>query len=247
MARHLLLLILFSFSTAAFAAEQVVIGVLSHRGDESTLIHWAPTADYLSSKLPTYHFTIRPLAFGEVEGSVARGEVDFILVNPAIYVNLEVRYRVSRLATLRNRWQGDVANTFGGVIFARAERYDLNSLDDLRGGTLGAVNASSLGGYMVALREFKAAGIEPHRDLKKIIFYGTHDKVVMAVREGKVDAGTVRTDILEHMEAEGLINLNEFRIINRHSDAEFPRLHSSRLYPEWPFSKVQHTSNSLAR
>ena len=247
MVRRLLLLLILLFPAAASAAEPVLIGVLSHRGDESTLSHWAPTADYLSSKLPNYRFTIRPLSFSEVEGSVARGEVDFVLVNPAIYVNLEVRYRVSRLSTLRNRWQGDVANTFGGVIFARAERYDLNALDDLRGGTFSAVDASSLGGYMVALREFKSAGIELHRDLKKIIFSGTHDKVVMAVREGRVDAGTVRTDILEHMAAEGRINLNEFRIINRHSEAAFPRLHSTRLYPEWPFSKVQHTSNSLAR
>ncbi len=247
MVRRLFPLLLCLFAVSVSAAEQVTIGVLSHRGDDTTLSHWSPTAAYLSEKLPTYRFVIRPLAFGEVEGAVARGEIDFVLVNPAIYVNLEVRYRVSRLATLRNRWQGDVANTFGGVIFARAERYDLNTLNDLRGGTLSAVNASSLGGYMVALREFKAAGIEPHRDLHKIVFSGTHDKVVMAVREGKVDAGVVRTDILEHMEAEGLINLNEFRIINRHSDAEFPRLHSTRLYPEWPFSKVQHTSNSLAR
>ncbi len=247
MARHLILVLLLSVTSVTSAAEQVVIGVLSHRGDEATLSHWGPTADYLSEKIPTYQFVIRPLAFTEVEGSVARGEVDFVLVNPAIYVNLEVRYRVSRLATLRNRWEGDDANTFGGVIFARAERYDLNTLNDLRGGTLSAVNASSLGGYMVALREFKAAGIEPHRDLRKIVFSGTHDKVVMAVREGRVDAGTVRTDILEHMAAEGLINLNEFRIINRHSDAAFPRLLSTRLYPEWPFSKVRHTSNSLAR
>lgn len=247
MVRRLFFSLLLVLTAPLFAAEQVVIGVLSHRGDESTLSHWAPTADYLSTRLPAYHFIIRPLAFAEVEGVVARGEVDFVLVNPAIYVNLEVRHRVSRLATLRNRWQGDVSNTFGGVIFARAERYDLNTLSDLRSGTLSAVNASSLGGYMVALREFKASGIELHRDLRKIVFSGTHDKVVMAVREGKVDAGVVRTDILEHMAAEGLINLNEFRIINRHSDTEFPRLHSTRLYPEWPFSKVQHTSNSLAR
>jgi len=238
---------LLCLTAASHAAETVVIGVLSHRGDESTLSHWAPTADYLSEKLPDYQFTIRPLAFEEVEKAVSQGEVDFVLVNPGLYVNMEVRYRVSRLATLRNRWRGDVSNTFGGVIFARAERYDLNSLADLRGGTLSAVNASSLGGYMVAMREFKAAGIELHRDLKKIVFAGTHDKVVMAVREGLVDAGTVRTDILEHMANEGLINLNEFRIINKHSDAEFPRLHSTRLYPEWPFSKVKHTSNSLAR
>ena len=75
----------------------------------------------------------------------------------------------------------------------------------------------------------------------------------MAVREGLVDVGTVRTDILERMQEEGQIKLSEFRIINQHSHeggiaghADFPMIHSTALYPEWPFSKVQHTSNLLA-
>jgi two-component system sensor histidine kinase TtrS len=75
----------------------------------------------------------------------------------------------------------------------------------------------------------------------------------MAVREGLVDVGTVRTDILERMQDEGHIKLSEFRIINQHDHggmsgdhAGFPLVHSTSLYPEWPFSKVQHTSNLLA-
>jgi len=245
--RRLLLVALCLFSGVVFAAKPISIGVLSHRGDEATLHHWSGTADYLSKALPDYTFSIRPLDFEEVESAVGNGEVDFILVNPAIYVNLEVQYRVSRIATLKNRWGDNAYNIFGGVIFARAERYDLNTLSDLKGGTLLAVNESSLGGYMMALREFKAAGIEPYRELRDISFAGTHDKVVMAVREGRVDAGTVRTDILERMAAEGRINLNEFRIINQQEGDGFPLLHSTRLYPEWPFSKVRHTPNKLAR
>ncbi|MCW9088994.1 MAG: PhnD/SsuA/transferrin family substrate-binding protein [Gammaproteobacteria bacterium] len=241
------LVLLLLFSTLASARQPISIGVLSHRGDEATLYHWSGTADYLSEVLPDYQFSIMPLAFEQVDVAVEQGMVDFILVNPAIYVNLEVRHRVSRIATMRNR-VGDVAyNIFGGVLFARAERYDLNSLEDLKGGTLLAVDESSLGGYMMVLREFKAAGIEPYRELQEISFAGTHDPVVMAVREGRVDAGIVRSDILERMAAEGQIHLNEFRIINQQSGDGFPLLHSTRLYPEWPFSKVRHTPNRLAR
>jgi two-component system sensor histidine kinase TtrS len=229
------------------AAESIRIGVLSHRGDEATLNHWSKTADYLSKTLPQYRFSIDPLDFEEVDDAVGTGMVDFILVNPAIYVNLEVRHRVSRIATLKNRWGSEAYNVFGGVIFARAERYDLNELEDLKGGTLMAVDETSLGGYMMALREFKAVGMNPYRDMKEIAFAGTHDKVVMAVREGRVDAGTVRTDILERMAEEGRIRLSEFRIINQQQDADFPLVHSTRLYPEWPFSKVRHTPNQLAR
>ncbi|MGM0593340.1 MAG: PhnD/SsuA/transferrin family substrate-binding protein [Pseudomonadota bacterium] len=234
-------------SLPVWAAEPISIGVLSHRGDESTLAHWSGTADYLSEVLPDYHFTIEPLKFEAIDGAVGQGEVDFILVNPAIYVNLEVTHRVSRIATMKNRLGSEAFNTFGGVIFARAERFDLNNLDDLQGGTLMAVNESSLGGYMMALREFKAAGIEPYRELRDISFAGTHDRVVMAVRQGRVDAGTVRTDILERMADEGRINLNEFRIINQKIGKDFPLFRSTRLYPEWPFSKVRHTPNRLAR
>lgn len=229
------------------AVENVRIGVLSHRGDEATLQHWSKTADYLTNALPGYRFVIDPLDFEEVEDAVATGMVDFILVNPAIYVNLEVRHRVSRIATLKNRWGDNAYNVFGGVIFARAERYDLNTLEDLKGATFAAVDETSLGGFQMALREFKAVGINPYRDMKNVTFAGTHDKVVMAVREGRVDAGTVRTDILERMADEGRIKLSEFRIINQQKPADFPLLLSTRLYPEWPFSKVRHTPNQLAR
>ncbi len=228
------------------AAQPVSIGVLSHRGDEATISHWSKTADYLSRALPEYRFYIDPLNFDEVDEAVGNGLVDFILVNPAIYVNLEARHRVSRIATMKNRWGSEVFNIFAGVIFARAERYDLNTMADIKGSSFAAVDETSLGGYQMALRELKAAGINPYRDFVELTFLGTHDRVVLAVREGWVDAGTVRSDILERMAAEGRIRLNEFRIIEQKHYADFPLLHSTRLYPEWPFSKVRYTSNELA-
>ena len=230
----------------AHARQPVSIGVLSHRGDVATLQHWRETANYLTQSLPGYYFYIQPLDFSRIDHAVGNGDVDFILVNPAIYVNLEVRHRVSRIATMRNRVNEQGYNVFGGVIFARAERYDLNNLVDLRGAHLMAVNETSLGGYMMAVREFKQAGFNPHQYLGGISFVGTHDQVVMAVREGRVDAGTVRTDILERMQAEDKIAMSEFRIIHAQRTPGFSLAHSTRLYPEWPFSKVQHTSNQLA-
>jgi two-component system sensor histidine kinase TtrS len=49
------------------------------------------------------------------------------------------------------------------------------------------------------------------------------------------------------MAAAGTIDLNDFRIINPQEVTEFPFALSTRLYPEWPFSKVAHTSDSLAQ
>jgi len=225
----------------------VKIGVLSHRGDKITVETWSPTAKYLSSAISDYRFEIVPLDFDDVNPAVERGEVDFVLVNPGIYVNLEVRYRVSRIATLNNRLGNIPYNIFGGVIFTRDDRKDLTELSDLNGKTLMAVDAISLGGFQMAWREMNVEGIDPYQDLAGLSFGGIHDQVVLAVRDGRVDAGTVRTNILERMALEGSIDLEEFRIINDKSDPAFPLSHSTRLYPEWPFSKVKHTSNKLAQ
>ncbi len=235
--------------SVAIAAEHdpVRIGVLSHRGDQATLQMWSATADYLSENIPGVEFKVEPLDFDEVDPAVESGDVDFILVNPGIYVNLEVRYRVTRIATLSNRRGGTPYNIFGGVIFTRADRQDINNLLDLRGKSFLAVDKTSLGGYQMAWRELEKEGIDPASDFKHLGFGGTHDRVVMAVREGAVDAATVRTDILERMTSAGVIRQGEFKILNAKQYDEFPFAISTSLYPEWPFSKVAHTDTDLAQ
>ena len=229
------------------AADDVTIGVLSHRGDKVTLDMWGPTADYLTQIIPGQSFSIRPLNFDEVNPAVDAGEVDFVLVNPGIYVNLEVKYRVSRIATLYNRRNDIPYKIFGGVIFTRKDHPEIESLEDLWGHSLMAVYPTSLGGFQMAIREMMAEGIDPYNDLKSLEFGGIHDLVVLSVLHGQVDAGTVRTDILERMAADGTIELDDFHIINAKQEPEFPFALSTRLYPEWPFSKVAHTSDNLAQ
>jgi len=225
----------------------VRVGVLSHRGDEITKRTWGPTADYLSRALPGRCFRIVPLNFAEVEPAVAARRVDFLLVNPGIYVALEVRHRIARIATMRNGTGALERNVFGGVIFTRADRDDIRTLDDLRGKTLMAVDPTSLGGWEMAWGELLKHDIRPQHDLSGLYFGGIHDAVVLAVRDGDVAAGAVRTDILERMAASGAIDLASFRVLNPKTDPEFPLLRSTDLYPEWPFSRLQGTSQDLAQ
>lgn len=234
---------------SSVSADQSIIkiGVLSHRGYEATLSSWSPTADYLSEAIGQYKFEIVPLGFDEVDPAVKFAQVDFILVNPGIYVNLEVRYRISRISTLNNRVGAVSHNVFGGVIFVSQKRTELRTFDDLIGKSFMAVDETSLGGFQMAWRELKANGINPYEHFSSLTYGGIHDNVVRAVLHGEVDVGTVRTDILERMTATGQITMEDFRIINAKRNPEFLFSRSTRLYPEWPFSKVGHTPNDLAQ
>ncbi|WP_260292363.1 PhnD/SsuA/transferrin family substrate-binding protein [Sedimenticola hydrogenitrophicus] len=247
--RALLLFLLLPLVSASLPAEDQLIrvGVLSHRGNQATYDAWSPTAIYLSRVIPDYTFEIVPLDFSDVDPAVKFGQVDFILTNPGMYVNLEVRHRISRIATLNNLAGGTAKNVFGGVIFTRRDRDDINTLDDLKGKSLMAVDVYSLGGFQMAWREMNTRGLNPYRDMHSITFGGIHDRVVRSVRDGRVDVGTVRTDILERMAKAGQIDMADFKIINRKVNPGFLLSRSTRLYPEWPFSKVLHTSNELAQ
>lgn len=228
-------------------ADSINIGVLSHRGDEATLKHWSPTADYLTRVVPEYEFRILPLDFSEIEPAVKNAEVDFLLVNPSIYVAMEVRHRISRIATLNNLMADHPYNVFGGAVFTLSDRSDINRLEDLVGKRLMAVDETSLGGFQMGWRQLHEAGVDPYKDLAELTFGGTHDAVVEAVLRGEVDAGTIRTGILADMATSGKMLLNEVKVLNQQPDTDFPFLHSTRLYPEWPFSKLRHTSNMLAQ
>ena len=233
-------------ATAVVAVQEVRIGVLARRGSEQALRMWSPTAEYLDSRLPGRHFVIVPIDFDALLPTVKAGGVDFILANSSYYVEMESRYGVSRIATLRNRDHGGAYTKFGGVIFTRADRTDIQTLADLRGKSFMAVDAQSLGGWRAAWRELKQAGIDPYTEFKPLRFGGTHDAVVYAVQDGVVDAGTVRTDTLERMAQEGKIDVKAFRVIAPQEHSGFTFLCSTRLYPEWPLARLKNTSEQLA-
>ena len=232
--------------TQVHAVQEIKVGVLSHRGDAATLKLWAPTAEYLTNTIVDHQFSILPLDFDEIEPAVANQEIDFLLVNPGIYVVMEVKHRISRIATMNNLVGENKMNLFGGVIFTAASNKRINGLNDLENRSFMAVDKTSLGGYQMAWRELASNGIDMDSDME-VSFGGIHDKVVQAVLSGDVDAGTVRTGILSSMADQGLIDLSDIKVLNAKSADGFPLSHSTELYPEWPFSKLQHTTNQLAQ
>jgi len=237
------------------------IGVLAKRGFDRCLKKWCPTAEYLSRQIPGCSFAIVPLAYGQVAPAVKDSRIDFLLANSSIYVEMEILYGACRIATLKNLRSGEPVTLFGGVIFTTADRSYINKLDDLRGKTFMAVSERSLGGWMAAWRELKSKGIDPYKDFADLSFGGTHDAVVYAVRDGRADAGIVRTDTLERMAAEGKIDISDFHFIHDHEGdhseykgglysgdifEDYSFIHSTRLYPEWPFAELKHVPDRLA-
>src|SRR5690606_31643100 len=133
-------------------------------------------------------------------------------------------------------------------IFTRSDRTDIKKLSDLKGKSFMGVSEDSLGGWLMAWRELKENGIAPHKDFKGLSFGESHDDVVYAVRDGLVDVGTVRTNELELLSAEGKIILEDYFVFPRlyDRDLQTPYLCTTREYPDWPMAKAKETPDELA-
>ena len=242
----LLLTGVFVAGNGAFAGDYK-IGVLAKRGAAKAMQKWGATADYLNEKLQGDTFTIVPLDFEQVFPAIENGEVHFFLVNSSMFVTAEVKYGASPVATMINSRQGEALKSFGGVVLTYLDRDDINSLADIKGKNFMAVKGSSFGGWQMAYKAFLDQDIDPMRDFASVQFGGKHDNVVYAVQNGEADAGTVRTDTLERMAADGDIDLSEFKIIEAKQHAGFPFVVSTPLYPEWPFAKTAGTPADVAQ
>ena len=235
-------------SNPLHAQAELTIGVLAFRGEQDAIERWSPTADYLSSSMTEYQFQVVPLSLEGMRSHVEQDKLDFVLTNTGNYVVLEDAFGISRLATLKVRHLGQDFTQFGAVIFTRRDHPELNRIADIANHTMMAVSRNAFGGFQMAWREMIEVGIDPFADLERLRFIGfPQDEIVYSVLERRIDAGTVRSGTLERMAAEGLIDIGSIKVLGARDSDTFPFLHSTRLYPEWPFAKARKTPEKLAQ
>ena len=223
------------------------IGVLAYRGAERAMSDWQPHADYLSKRLAPRRFEIMPLTLAEFKIAVAERRIDLLMTNTGHYVELETGGSVARIATMRISGPRGAVDRFGGTVIARSERSDLNGYADLRDRRLLVPDKKGFGGWQVHLPEARAAGIDLLRDTREVIEIQNQEKVVEGILAGTADAGFVRSDLIESMAAAGKLELGALRIVGARNTPNFPYTHSTQLYPHWPFARLDHVSDDLAR
>jgi len=231
--------LLMGIALSAHAKNQEMrIGVLSFRPLEQTRMQWQPTADFLNDHVPGFHFSITALYYNDLDRATNRHDFDFIITNPEHYVSVRRDHGLSAIATLMPMVEGHPVTMFGGVILTRADRSDINTLQDLRGKIISSPAEQSLGGYLMQRWTLYKQGIGI-REVSRVHFTGMpHDKALLEVKSGAADVAFVRTGILENMAREGKIRLDQFKVLNRQSAGKFPQLLSTDLYPEWPFAAM---------
>jgi len=241
-----LVLSIFSFA-GKLLAKEITIGVLALSGVEEANISWQPTIDYLNKHIEHYSFklmAIEPGDMSDMNFKVKKNEIDFAIIPPSLYIDLENLYGASAILTLVDKSK---QSQFGSTFIVRRDNRAILRIDDINNKSVAAVAKEALGGWLIGQQVFINNGIDLYEASKRVDFLGTQPKVVQSVLAGGHDFGIIRTGMLESLSEQGKINISDFRIINQHHIDNFPYLLSSDLYPEWVFAKTKNTSLGLAK
>jgi ABC-type phosphate/phosphonate transport system substrate-binding protein len=224
-------------------AEAVIkIGILAQRGPEITLQEWSGIAQYLTRELGE-EVQVVPVDFSEVLSFCWREPQAFLVSDSWLYVRAKVLRGAKALVTLKYQ---NTSPMFGGVIFCREES-PIHSLADLRGQRFMCVSFRSTGGWLFAKGVILQEGeMRPETDFAAVEEGLTDDAVVLAVRDRKAEAGTVRASILEAMHREGKIDMTTFRVLHPMNHDHFQDVCSTPLYPDSPVASLKNTPPELA-
>ncbi len=253
------LVLLFSFPAvhchaSAAPRQKFRIAVVRDSSPERLLKEWQATAQYLSNACGA-DFEIVPAMYGQLESLLDLGAVEYFISDPVLFVQMEKSHGVRCLAT---RECGDFKvkehAEFGGAVLVRRGRADMNSLLDLRGKRVAAVNEYSLGGWLAVARELAVLGMDPRAGPRSLEFLHDDAAIVRAVMDGTADAGCLDSGVLERITREGGIDLSKLKVLPPPGGTNiggFPYAVSTRLYPEWVFARAgsidRETAEYIAR
>ncbi|MGE4280316.1 MAG: PhnD/SsuA/transferrin family substrate-binding protein [Magnetospirillum sp.] len=245
--RFLAPILLSLFLAVPAMAGEVRVGVLAYRGAERAEQDWLGTVAHLNVSLPDRQFVTVPLDLPGLTRAVETHQVDFVITNPGHYVELESRFHTTRIATVESTSGPTPGAAIGSAVLARTDDPTLTSLADLRGKRLAAVAPDAFGGYRVVWRELQSLGLDPSTQINLRFLGFPMEAIVAAVENGQTDAGILRVCLYEQLIEEGRLDPLKFRILSARHVPDTPCLTSTRLYPDWPFARLDSTDPVLAK
>lgn len=221
-------------------ADAVKVGVLAIRSAVAANAQYGPIVEYLQQELDQ-SFELVPLAQEELFEQSANGEIDFFMANPLSSVQVQRLHDAEFLATLSRNGTG---SEFGGLIIVNPES-DIVELGDLRGRSVTCVAfETAAAGCNFQVLHLLEAGISTD-EFGEFTETPSQDNIVLAVLNGAVDAGFIRSGQLERMVRDGTIgSVDELRILDQ-ADGDYIHPHTTVLYPEWPFAALPGADDAL--
>ncbi len=135
----------------------------------------------------------------------------------------------------------------GSAIVVRADRDDINNLEDLRGKRLAVMSKKAFAGYIIPMEQIEKTGINTNTLFSSTLVTGeSMNAVLWAVKSGAADVGFIHTCLLENLEDPNMQE-KDFKVIGERNEPNFYCQTSTELYPSWLISVSPKLPTTKAR
>ncbi len=173
---------------------------------------WMPVVKYLEGEIGMDISMTIATDYSAAVVALDTGYADIAKLGPFSYIMATKEADIEPLVRGVRADTGKAEQT--PYIFARADS-GIRTLQDLEGKSFSFVDVGSTSGYLVPMATFMKAGIDPETFFSRVVFAGSHDLSIIAVKEGKVDAGCSNSLIWDLLFKEGVVEEGELVIISK--------------------------------
>jgi len=171
------------------ASRELVFAIPPYSGQKSTRIGFKQLVKHLGNAINN---NVTLVILKDYESMITRtmaGEVDIGFYGPSLYVKVKKNYpELKYLATVV--WKTTNKHTYFSYLITK-KGTGLRSLASLEGKTFAFGSKESTSGYMYPMAWMIENNLDSEKYYKSVKFLGSHNKVLDAVYNGKIDAGTV--------------------------------------------------------
>ena len=249
--------VIFFAAIFAFAAEgapqekmapvRIAVMVFANPEDNIRIVRAVRKA--LGPLLKTRGIDLKFCTFEEFEREAVSQKTDLVLGTSG-HIRRLAHHNIQPIATIVAHPGADPNRAEGTAVVVRSDRFELQTLGDLRSRIIAANNPLGFSGWQIVLGEIAKFGVEePRSFFGKVIFTGdsrSTDRIAELVIDGEADAGFLRLCAYEaflkrHPEKIGLL-----RVLDRR-ESSLACAHSTDLFPGFTLAVTEHIAPELAR
>jgi phosphonate transport system substrate-binding protein len=193
---------------------------LGTRDPEKMLQALQPLASYLEKQTGLKIEITIPVDRAKVIAAMERSELDIAHFGGLEYVQASARMGIKPLV------QQDRDQQWRTVFITQAQS-SIHRLQDLNGHTFAFSEKASVSSHVMPEYWMREAKIDP-QVYQKALYTGGHEATVLAVAEGKADAGALDKDVVDEMLAEGKVTSKQLRVFWE------PPSYFNAVWAAWP-------------
>lgn len=189
------------------------------------------------------------LSLTELADAIRRGEVDVFLSSAGFYRRLTDE-GVKSLVSAVSLSYPDPNHGDGTAIVTTADRTDIETLKDVKGGVLATSTPTAFTGLLVPYGEMMKQGFKVDGFFSETLYLGDDDAMETApghLLDGTADVAFLRLCFLEEWLERHPEHAGKFKVINRKDGLGEVCARSTALYPTWTVATTKVTDPRVSR